>query len=66
MRIECTTTFLHGTDRFEVGDVRTVPDDLGAYFISQGWAKGDAPVAAPGDVTLAVQDSTIGLGDSNG
>jgi len=26
MRIECTTTFLHGRERFEKGDIFTVPD----------------------------------------
>jgi hypothetical protein len=66
MRIECTTTFLHGTDRFEAGDVRTVSDELGAYFVAQGWAKGDVAVAAPAEVSLDVQNSTIGVGDSNG
>jgi hypothetical protein len=56
MRIECTTTFLHGSDRFEAGDIRTVPDELGAYFVTQGWAKGDGAVPAPGDVTLDIQN----------
>lgn len=64
MRIECTTTFLHGADRFEAGDVRTVPDELGAYFVQQGWAKGGEPVV--GDVTLDVQDGTHTVKDDNG
>ena len=56
MRIECTTTFLHGADRFEQGDIRSVPDELGAYFIAQGWANnpGELPSA---DVTLDVHNS---------
>lgn len=66
MRIECTTTFLHGAERFESGDTRTVPDDLGAYFVAQGWAKGEGAVAVPAEVSLDVQNSTIGVGDSNG
>lgn len=33
MRIECTTTFLHGRERFEKGDIFTVPDADAAYFI---------------------------------
>jgi hypothetical protein len=57
MRIECTTTFLHGADRFEAGDVRTVPDDMGAYFVAQGWAKGGEPFV--GDVALDVHDSVL-------
>ena len=39
MRIECTTTFLHGRERFEKGDIFTVPDAQAAYFIKNGWAK---------------------------
>ena len=64
MRIECITTFLHGADRFEAGDMRTVPDDLGAYFVAQGWAKGGEPVI--GDVVLDVQDGIHDVKDSNG
>ena len=29
MKIEATTTFLDGVDRFEVGDIRTVDNDRG-------------------------------------
>lgn len=60
MRITCTTTFLHGRDRYEQGDTRTVSDEDGAYFISNGWAAegGSDPVpAAAGDVTLAIHDA---------
>lgn len=39
MRIECITTFLHGRERFEAGDIFTVSDDLGGYFVKNGWAK---------------------------
>ena len=69
MRVECIATFLHGTDRFEAGDVRTVPDELGAYFVAQGWAKleGNAATApAQGDVTLDIHDSHQGSEASNG
>lgn len=73
MRIECTTTFLHGADRFEAGDVRTVPDELGAYFIAQGWAVDISPApqviessGCSGGECLHINNSTIGLGDSNG
>ena len=70
MRIECLTTFLDGTDRFEKGDVRTVDDARAQRFVDEGWAVpfGMTPeqAAATGSVTLAIQNSSIGLGDSNG
>lgn len=64
MKIECLTTFLDGPARFEQGDIRTVDDADGARFVAHGWAKavgGDADaVTAPADVTLAIDNSTIG------
>lgn len=69
MRITCTTTFLDGVDRYEAGDVRTVPDDRGAYFVANGWAApaGEEPREPfTGAVTLDVQNSTTATGDSNG
>ena len=69
MKIVCDTTFLHDRDRFEKGDQRTVDDSLGAYFIKNGWAHavGDEPAApASGDVTLAVQNATLGQEVRNG
>lgn len=59
MRIECTTTFLHGRERFERGDIFTVPDAVAGYFIKNGWAKDvgtpavDVPSSEP--ATLDVQ-----------
>lgn len=71
MKIEILTTFLDGKDRFEAGDIRTVPDADGLRFVGNGWAKdvagGVATAAAPaGDTTLAIDNSVIGTGDSNG
>lgn len=70
MKIEATTTFLDGVDRFEAGDIRTVDDERGARLISNGWAResGSAatPVQAVGEATLDVHNGVIGLGDSNG
>lgn len=71
MKIECLTTFLDGKDRFESGDVRTVEDVKGAQFVANGWAKDIAGRVATGggstvETTLAVKNSVIGLGDSNG
>ena len=71
MKIECLTTFLDGTDTFEADDERTVSDDRGARFVANGWAKDVAGRVATGsavtvDSKLAINNSVIGLGDSNG
>jgi hypothetical protein len=69
MRIEVVTTFLDGRDRYEAGDVRSVSEEDGARFIANGWAKRPGepdPQAKAGVVSLAVQNSLIGVGDSNG
>lgn len=65
MRIQCTTTFLHGRDRFEAGDVRNVSDEDARYFIGQQWAvpaAGDAQAtaaapAAPAVTTLDIHNT---------
>ena len=61
-RITATTTFLHGTDRFEDGTDHEVPDGVAAYFVANGWAE-SADVAvelgpAPQEVTLDIQSSS--------
>lgn len=61
MRIECTDTFLDGRDRFEKGDIRTVPDSDAQRFIASGWAieagSGAAPVvAADAETVLSVHN----------
>lgn len=71
MRIECTTTFLHGRDRYEAGDVRTVPDAQGALFVGLGWAKdvsGEVQTtpADSGPVTLDTQSTNLTAGDNHG
>ena len=71
MRIEITTTFLDGTDRFEKGDTRTVSDEQGERFVANGWASAAGAQAAPapapeGEVSLSIHNSTVGTGDSNG
>lgn len=69
MKIECKTTFLDGRDRYEAGDARTVDDAKAAHFIKQGWAApvGEGAQPSPvGPTSLEVQNSVIGLGDSNG
>ena len=72
MKIECLTTFLHGRDRFERGDVRNVPIEQGTYFVTAGWAKSteEVSVAAepPGqpEATLSVQSATHKQGARHG
>lgn len=58
MKIEITTTFLDGRDRFEVGDIRTVSDEDGERFVAAGWAvpiDGEVSPPSVGEVTLNVQ-----------
>ncbi len=70
MKIEVLNTFLDGTEKFESGDVRTVSDERGAYFVANGWAKDQANRVATGEpggsAELNIQNSVIGLGDNNG
>jgi hypothetical protein len=53
MRIEVKMDFLEGTDRFLAGEVRVVSDELGAYFIENGWASefGQPAAEPPKDPT---------------
>ena len=39
MKIEILEKIMHERDLFEQGDIRTVPDEIGEYFCSCGWAK---------------------------
>ncbi len=69
MKIKALTTFLDGADRFEKDDIRTVSDDRGNYFVSQGWALSDTgEVNQPfvGEAKLDVKNSKLGSGDTNG
>lgn len=71
MKIEALTTFLDGRERFEKGDIRTVPDADGARFVAAGWAKdlsGGVATGEPatGSAALDIQSSVIGLGDNHG
>lgn len=64
MRIECTTTFLHGRERFEAGDIFTIGDEAAAYFIKSGWAKqvgAEQPASAhQGPVDLQINSGAHG------
>ena len=70
MKIEALSTFLDGRERFEQGDVRTVDDIKGAYFVENGWAKdiaSDAVVApAVGETDLVIQNVNLATGVTNG
>ena len=62
MKIEVLKLFLHGRDRFEAGDIRTVSDEDGAYFVKNGWAKpAGTPTPAspsPAAVKLDIKSAT--------
>lgn len=70
MKIQVLSTFLDGTDRFEKDDERTVSDERGAYFVANGWAEDVAgrvaTVEAAATTDLNINNSGLGLGDSNG
>jgi hypothetical protein len=71
MKIHCTTTFLEERDRFEAGDTRTVPDEMGQRFIANGWATevgGEpAPSSAPeAPTTLNIKRATHKTGAKHG
>lgn len=64
MKIELLETVKHDGQVFTEGDIRTVDDELGAYFCRAGWSKDvDGKVeTAPRDVnrvvTLGVHNAT--------
>lgn len=69
MKIKCLTKFKDGADLFEKDDIRTVSDEKGNYFVSQGWALSDTgEMNEPfvGEINLNVHKSILGLGDTNG
>ena len=70
MRLEALTTFIDGTDRFEMGDIRTVDDERGTRLVSNGWAKdlgGDVATGNAGsNADLTINSANHSSGDSNG
>lgn len=70
MRIQCLTTFLDGRDRYEQGDVRTVPDEAGARFVAAGWAVADGdvppPAAAAAPTELSIDNAKHDQGARHG
>lgn len=39
MKIKCLMDFLDGRHRYTAGDVVTVDDESGEYFVTNGWAE---------------------------
>jgi hypothetical protein len=61
MKVEVLTPFLHDGIRYDLGDTRTVTDELGEYFCRAGWVNdlsGQVVTASPGvsDVVLMVDN----------
>lgn len=59
MKIEILTTFQHNTLSYFQSEVRIVPNDLGEYFCSSGWAKAldsDIQTGSPetSEITLTI------------
>lgn len=71
MRILATDTFLDEKDKYEKDVEYDVPDEKGYYFIANHWALNTASMKESKDpvaeaVDLDIQNSTIGMKDSNG
>lgn len=71
MKIVCDTLFKHNADVYHEGDIRTVSDEDGAYFVANAWAHvlGDEAAQAALNFTstdLNVHNSVIGMEDTNG
>lgn len=70
MNIQALDTFLDGKNRFEKDRLYEVSDTDGARFCANGWAVDlDSPVAedpVAEVVDLDIQNSSIGIKDSNG
>lgn len=63
MKIKVLTDFLDGRDLYVKGDIRTVPESNGAYFVKNGWAEDiESKVATD----LDIHNSVIGVGDNHG
>ncbi len=63
MKIKVLMDFLDGRDLYVKGDIRTVPEAEGAYFVKNGWAEDTEGKVAT--VDLDIHSSVIGTGDNN-
>jgi hypothetical protein len=63
MKILCRCKFKHGRDIFEKGDIRTVHQEDGDYFVAQGWAIADDGTTFDqfiGEANISPDDSILG------
>lgn len=64
MKIEAKHAIKHHPHYLSVGDIVTVPDDVGAMFVANGWAinsetgEDNEPNLTP--TTLDIQDGVLG------
>jgi hypothetical protein len=64
MKILCKCNFKHGRDAFFEGDIRTVSDEDGEYFLNNGWVikdDGTTYEAFIGEMTVKPIDAHIGI-----
>jgi len=68
MKIRTNQVFLDDRDRYEADTEYEVPLEKGLYFVKCGWASAAEAVAEEiwESVDLDIQNSTIGMKDSNG
>ena len=68
MKIEAKGAIKHHPHYLSAGDIVTVPDEVGANFVANGWAKNvdsgedNEPNLTP--VTLDIHDGEIGVTNS--
>ena len=68
MKVEILETIKHERDQFEAGETRVVPDNLGAYFCANGWAKdteGKVETAERDIHRTAILDPSVANQESN-
>lgn len=58
MKIKTNQLFRHDTKTYQPDRTYTVDDELGVYFVTNGWATSDEVPSA--GVALQVDDSTLG------
>lgn len=68
MKIEAKERIKHHPHYLEAGDIVSVPDDVGAMMVANGWAKnvetGEDNPPSDKPATLDIQNSVLGLTDN--
>ena len=68
MRIEAQEAIKHDPYYPAACDIITVPDEVGQYFVNNGWAMnvdtGEIGAREGGAVELAIKNSKIGIADT--